>query len=230
MHQSSRLITVIVLAAITASVTAGFAEGALLQFSFNGRQTTGEIVFNDSIFDSNPDASKGQYLGAIVRFDVIINGTPQTETGLPVFDAIHGSSGSIIVGLSGSGIGSCGLGVDCLAFLLGSNVFPPTDPSNFDLTFTYPAGSLLSDAIPSAVPPAGQAILRTNVRQFFLGTNAPASVSPVPFLVSEPSTSSLLVISPVLLTLLNYKRSTLQIKWYNTRSNFPMQPTAFGGG
>jgi hypothetical protein len=175
-------------AAVIASGVAStsLAEAALFHFDFNGRGTTGHILFDNSILDTNPDPLKGQYLGAIVTFDININGTPQTETGIPTFEIIQGSSGSVIVGLAADGIGACGLTVNCLAFLLGSNVFPPTDPSNFDLTFDYPAGSLLSDALPATVPVTGEAILRNDLQQFFLGLDASASIVPVS--VPEPAT------------------------------------------
>jgi hypothetical protein len=167
-------------------VSTNLAEAALFSFDFDGRGTTGHILFDDSIIDTNPDPLKGQYLVVIVRSDININGTPQTETGIPTFEIIQGSSGSVIVGLAADGIGACGLTVNCLAFLLGSTVFPPTDPSNFDLTFDYPAGSLLSDALPAAVPVTGEAILRSDLRQFFLGLDASASILPVS--VPEPAT------------------------------------------
>jgi len=207
MHQLSGLMTTIVGAAFIAGmVTTGSAEATQLNFSFSGRGTTGNILFDDSILDTNPDPLKGQYLGAIVRFNININGTPQTETGIPTFEIIQGSSGSVIVGLAANGIGACGLTVNCLAFLLDSNIFPPTDPLNFDLSFYYPAGSLSSDSLPVAVPTTGEAILRNDLRQFFLGLDAFASIAPVS--VPEPGTLSLLGIGAGLLALLKSMEKT----------------------
>ncbi len=155
------------------------AQAALFSFNFSGRGTTGSIIFDDSISDTNPDPLKGQYLGAIVEYTVNINGTHQTETNTPTYEVLQGSSGSVIVGLEADGIGACGLTVNCVAFLLGSNVFPASNPSNFDLSFYYPAGSLLSDTLPVVVPATGGAILRSDERQFFLGSDASATVVPV---------------------------------------------------
>lgn len=206
MNQLSALMATIVGGAFIAGMgITGSAKATVFNFSFSGRGTTGNILFDDSILDTNPDPLKGQYLGAIMRFNVNINGTPQTETGIPTFEIIEGSSGSVIVGLAANGIGACGLTVNCLAFLLGSNIFPPTDPSNFDLTFTYPAGSLSSDILPVPVPGIGEAILRSDVRQFFLGSDAVASIAPVS--VPEPGTWSLFGIGAWLMALLKFMKN-----------------------
>ncbi len=205
MNQLSALMATIVSAAFIAGMgIMGSAEATVFNFSFSGRGTAGNILFDDSILDTNPDPLKGQYLGAIVRFNININGTPQTETGIPTFEIIEGSSGSVIVGLAADGIGACGLTVNCLAFFLGSNIFPPTDPSNFDLTFTYPAGSLSSDTLPVAVPAIGEAILRSDLRQFFLGLDAFASVAPVS--VPEPGPWSLFGIGAGLMARLKFMK------------------------
>ena len=200
MTQLSGLLKTIVGAAFIASmVTTGLAEATQFNFAVSGRGTTGNIIFDDSVLDTNPNPAVGEYLGAIMQFYININGTPQTETGIPTYEIIQGSSGSVIVGLPGNGVGSCGLSVNCLAFLLGSNIFPPTDPLNFDLTFDYPAGSLSSDALPVAVPATGVAILRSDTRQFFLGSDASSSIAPASIL--EPATWSLLGIGAALLAL-----------------------------
>jgi len=199
MYQLTGLLTRIVGAAFIATmVIMESAEAAQFNFSFSGRGTTGNIIFDDSILDTNPNPVVGEYLGAIIHFHIHINGTPQSETAIPTFEIIQGSSGSVIVGLPGNGIGSCGP-VDCLTFLLGSNIFPPIDPSNFDLSFEYPAGSLLSDALPTAVPATGEALLRSTPRQFSLGGDALSSISPVS--IPEPEIWSMLGIGAAVLAL-----------------------------
>ncbi len=170
MMQLLGFMTTIVSAAFIAGIlTIGAVEATQFNFSFSGNGTTGNIVFDDSIVDTNSDPLKGQYLGAIVQFNININGTPQTETGIPTFESLQGSSGSVIVGLAADGIGACGLTVNCLAFLLGSNT----------LSFYYPAGSLSSDALPITVPATGEAILGNDLRQFFLGSDAFASITSI---------------------------------------------------
>jgi hypothetical protein len=171
------------------------AQAALFSFNFGGRditgrigdtiggEITGNIIFDDSIPDTNPDPLKGQYLGAIVEYTININGARTSQGDTFTYEVIQGSSGSVIVGLAIDGVGACGLTVNCLAFLLGSNVFPLSplsNPSNFDLHFTYPAGSLLSDALPVVVPATGgEPLLRSDERQFSFTFDAFATVVPV---------------------------------------------------
>jgi hypothetical protein len=189
--------TIVWPAVLVVTMITGPAEANPITFSFNGGGTSGNVVFDDSVFDSNPHPLKGLYLGAIQSFVVNINGTHQTETDVPVFETIQGSSGSVAVGLADNGIGSCGPTVDCLAFFLGSVALPPADPSKFDLTFYYAAGSLSSDALPVAIPATGEAILRSDARQFFLGRDASGVISPSQ--VPEPATWSLLGIGTAIL-------------------------------
>ncbi|QKQ73372.1 PEP-CTERM sorting domain-containing protein [Nostoc sp. TCL240-02] len=162
------------------------AQAALFSFNFSGRGTTGSILFDDSIPDSNPDPLKGLYRDAIRDYNIKIDGTPQTETGIPTSEVIQGSSGDVVVGLESDGVGACGLTINCVAFILGSR-FLEQSPSDFDLSFYYPAGSLPSDGPPIVVPTTGQGILRSDLRQFFLGASASTSVVPVTS-VPEPMT------------------------------------------
>jgi hypothetical protein len=177
------------------------AEATVFNFSFSGNGTSGNVLFDDTVLDSNPSPVNGEYLGAIVSFTININGTPQTETGIPTFEIIEGSSGSVIVGRT-----QCGSPVNCLAFLLDSNVFPPTDPSNFDLTFDYPRGSLSSDSLPVDVPATGPATLRSDLRQFSLGSEALSSIEPVS--VPEPGIWSLFGIGAGLMGLFTCARGS----------------------
>jgi hypothetical protein len=188
---------------IAGTVATGSAEASQFTFNFSGRGTSGSVLFDDSIPDTNPDALKGQYLEAIEWFVINIDGTPETGTGIPTFETIQGSSGSVIVGLATDGVGACGPTVNCLSFLLGSNIVPPVQPLNFDLTFYYPADSLSSDALPVTVPVTGSAILRNDFRQFFLGSDAAAVIEPVA--VRESTTAwSLLGIGAGLLIVLKH--------------------------
>lgn len=159
-------------------VNAPSAKAAIFSFNFSGRGTTGNILFDDSIPDSNPDPLKGLYQDAIIEYNIKIDGTPQTETAIPTFEVLQGSSGDVVVGLEANGIGACGTTINCVAFILSSR-FLEQSPSDFDLSFYYPAGSLSSDAPPIVVPAAGQGILRSDLRQFFLGASASTSVVPV---------------------------------------------------
>ena len=205
MNQLCNLLRPIVGAAFIACMTtAGLAEATESKFTFAGRGTTGNIVFDDSVLDTSPDPAVGEYLGAIVHFYINIGGTPQSETGKPTYEIIEGSSGSIVVGLPGDALGQCGP-IVCLTFLLGSNMFPPTDPLNFDLSFHYPTGSLATDALPVAVPATGVAILRSPTRQFFLGFDASSSIAPAS--IPEPPTWSLLGLSAALLALRRPRRN-----------------------
>ena len=178
---SSFLTTVMLFAGIAFTAD---AKAALQIITFSGKGTNGSIVFDNSTLDSDPNPLTGRYLGAIVAFEVKIDGTLDTGTGEPTFSMLRGATGSVIVGID-----ACRDPVNCLAFLLGSNSFPPTDPGKFDLTFYYPAGSFSSDALPLSVPASGESILRSDFKQFYLGANAVSAVALPP--VPEASTSAL---------------------------------------
>lgn len=176
------------------------ADAALQDFSFSGRGTTGSIVFDTSILDSDSHPLNGRYIGAIVDFKIRINGTLENGTGQPTFAVLQGTSGSVIVGID-----ACGAVVNCLAFFLGSNAYPPTDPTKFDLSFYYPLGSLPSDALPFSVPASGEAILRSDLQQFYLGADATSTIASLP--VPEPSTSALLGLGVCLATFMRSRRA-----------------------
>jgi hypothetical protein len=156
------------------------ARGAsIFSFQFSGNQTVGNILFDDSVDDANPDPQRGLYHNAIAGYVININGTPESGTGIPVFKTLQGTSGDIVVGVESNVVGGCGPSTDCIAFFLGTP-FLGQSPSDFDLTFYYPANSFASDRLPVIVPSTGSGILRSDLAQFFLGNAASTSVVPIP--------------------------------------------------
>jgi hypothetical protein len=195
-----QLARVLVVSIVAVQMSVIQAQASLiLNFQFSGNQTSGSIVFNDGVADSNPDPKSGLYHNAIVNYVINIDGTPSTGGGTAVFETLHGASGDIVVGVESGIVGGCGFSTDCIAFILGAP-FLGQGPTDFDLTFDYPAGSFLSDALPVAVPPTGQGILRSDVEQFFLGVNASTRVTPVP----EPSPLVQLLFGLAVITLLRH--------------------------
>ena len=150
---------------------------SLFNFEFSGNQTFGNIVFDQSVPDANPDPQKGLYPDAIVSYVIHVNGTRATETYVPTYLTLQGTFGDVVVGINAEGIGACGP-EDCFSFDLNAH-FLKLGPEDFDLTFYYPINSLPSDGLPTAVPATGPGILRGEV-QFFLGLAASTKVSPVP--------------------------------------------------
>jgi hypothetical protein len=152
------------------------AASTVLDFHFSGSHLSGDILFDSTVTDTNPNPQAGLFPDAILSYLINVNGAPD-NLGATVFRTFQGTSGDIAVGFAYGGLGGCGSDIDCLDFILGAS-FLHEGPNDYDLTFYYPAGSLASDGLPATVPLSGPMILRGTPDQFSL--NALTSVAPVP--------------------------------------------------
>jgi hypothetical protein len=120
-----RFIPRILAAALAAIGSAGAlaATEPLYEFSFNGPDSSGRIVYS-VVPDRDRDDHKGRYIGAVQSYVLNLNGTIQSETGLPVTETFRGNVGSLIVGFQADGVGACGFASDCLAFVFDTLHFP----------------------------------------------------------------------------------------------------------
>jgi hypothetical protein len=155
--------------AATGTVTAWAAAPPLYEFTFDGPDSSGRVVYS-VVPDRDPDGHKGRYIGAVQSYTIQLNGTVQSETGLPVTETFQGSVGSLILGFQADGIGACGFASDCLSFVFDTLHFPawPNDPF-VNIQFDYPVGTFTDDGLPTSLAPvAGQSIFMSGNRQWFL--------------------------------------------------------------
>lgn len=159
-------------AAFAASGAAGAsAAGAppLYAFSFDGPDSSGRIVYS-VVPDRDRDDHKGRYIGAVHSYSIQLDGTVQSETGLPVTETFQGSVGSLILGFQADGIGACGFASDCLSFVFETLHFPAWPTDRFvNIQFDYPVGTFTNDSLPTSLGPlAGQSIFMSDNRQWYL--------------------------------------------------------------
>src|SRR5262245_7110451 len=124
----------------------------IFQLEFTARNTRdgaiilGRIVYDISVPDSNSDPTVGLYEGAILRFSTKIINAENNAAEFVTQTLTFSAGGTVLVGLPGDGVGHCGPSIVCLNF-----ISPPGASSEL-VTFSFPAGSLTTDALPTAVP------------------------------------------------------------------------------
>src|SRR5262245_20037041 len=82
------------------------AHADLYRFDFASPLGSGHVIYDNSVPDVDPDPDKGRYLGAILSYEVRLDGMRQNETGLPTFETFTGTGGSFLLGLEDDGVGA----------------------------------------------------------------------------------------------------------------------------
>jgi hypothetical protein len=123
-------------AAVVSLASPGYANATLYELSWAYKWGAGDIVFDASVPDSNPDPNWGDHFGSIVSYDMTAWSVPPEPIGLV------GDSGAISVQNRGSDIPGCAnSGSFCpgatLTFQLGAAA-PPYDPAGWHLTLSVP--------------------------------------------------------------------------------------------
>jgi len=137
---------------------------------------SGRIVYDTSVPDANPDPGVGIYPGAIRLFSTkILDATNNLAE--VVTQTLKISGGTALVGLPGDGIGHCGPTVVCLFFT------SPPGASSVSVDIVFPAGSLLTDALPTDAPRRADSLIvgLNDLDSQFSASDVRISVRPVSF-------------------------------------------------
>jgi hypothetical protein len=129
------------------------ANATLYEMDWGYKWGQGDIVFDDSVQDSNPDPNRGEYLGSILSYTLL----GWIDTSMK-FVQLSGSAGSMSVVNHGPAIPGCvtEFGGECpgelaaLTVHLGSAA-PPYDPAGWHLSLSVPwnLGNFF-DSLPAA--------------------------------------------------------------------------------
>jgi hypothetical protein len=129
----------LVAAAWMALASPADAQTTLYELTWSYKWGSGDIIFDGSVPDSNPDPNRGDYFGTIVSYDL----QARTDS----YDAIHlvGTAGAISVQNPGPSDpnSECGGGDPyrcpgaALTFQLGTAT-PPYDPAGWQLSLVAP--------------------------------------------------------------------------------------------
>ena len=106
-------------------VNAANAQATLYELSWAYKWGSGDIIFDGSVPDSNPDPNRGDHFGSIVSYDLLA----WTTSPEPI--SLVGTSGAISVQNGGPDVPAM------LTFQLGSAA-PPFDPAGWQLSFVVP--------------------------------------------------------------------------------------------
>ena len=112
-------------AALAALASPACADPTLYELSWSYKWGTGDIVFNGSLPDSNPDPNRGDYFGSIVSYHLVA----WTTDPEPI--SLVGTSGAMSVQNQGPDVPAL------LTFQLGSAA-PPFDPAGWRLSLLVP--------------------------------------------------------------------------------------------
>src|SRR5688572_10387158 len=161
------------------------ANATLYELSWAYKWGAGDIVFDGSMPDSNPDPNRGDFFGSIVSYTVTGYSIP------PGFFQLSGSSGSISVVNPGLDMSNCTSGDFCpgaaLTFHLGSAA-PPYDPAGWHLLLTAPwelgnfFNHLPAEGLCDALPPEDCAALTTFSFAGTINPNTPNGQSYIPII------------------------------------------------
>lgn len=181
------------------------ANATLYEMKWDYKWGQGDIVFDGSVQDSNPDPSRGEYLGSILSY------TLQARTTSLDSVQLSGSSGSMSVINHGPAIPGCvsedgGICPGELAALtvhLGSAA-PPYDPAGWHLSLSVPwnLGNFF-DSLPAAgfcntLPPGECPAFSTYELMGSLAPNTPNGQVYIPIIAEGfPSVTLMALAAPV---------------------------------
>jgi len=123
LHPSRWALTTAVCAALL--VNAADAQATLYELSWAYKWGSGDIIFDGSVPDSNPDPNRADHFGSIVSYDLLA----WTTSLEPI--SLVGTSGAISVQNGGPDVPAT------LTFQLGSAA-PPFDPAGWQLSLLVP--------------------------------------------------------------------------------------------
>lgn len=151
-----RCTRLVLLAAASVTLLSPIAANATLyEMKWGYKWGQGDIVFDGSVQDSNPDPDQGDYLGSILSYDLVGRTTSLDYVWLT------GTSGSISVVNHGPAIPGCvsDNGGICPGELAAMTVHlgtaaPPSDPEGWHLSLSVPweLGNFF-DSLPGTLPP-----------------------------------------------------------------------------